>query len=118
MGVIAESAHGLGLSSDPQEAFLIEPVSLDEGEGHVAVELRVMCEVDALLATFAEKALHLVTAVAERAGLQRNVHTPRVHGCRWCGRTYLQRRSVLFALRGGQIGQGVPVLRNALAYLA
>ncbi len=38
----AEAAHGVGLSGDAGAGDLIQPLSLDEGEGHFPVEERVL----------------------------------------------------------------------------
>jgi hypothetical protein len=68
VGVVAEPAHGLSLALDAEEALVVEPIGLDQGEGHLPVELRVVGQVDALLAALAEEALDLVAAVAEGGG--------------------------------------------------
>jgi hypothetical protein len=63
--MIAEAAHRLGLAADADEAGLVEPFGLDHAERDIAIKQRVVCEVDAFLCTFADEALHLVTAGGE-----------------------------------------------------
>jgi len=64
----AEAAHRLGLAADAHAAGVVESLGLDQGEGDVAVEERVVGEVDLLLAALAEEAFHLVAAVGEGRG--------------------------------------------------
>ena len=45
VGVIAKPAHRLGLAPDASATLLIEPLGLNQGECHVAVELGVVAEV-------------------------------------------------------------------------
>jgi hypothetical protein len=71
VGVVAQPPHGLGLALDADQAILVEAVGLDEGEGHVAVELGVVGEVDAFLAALAQESNDLVPAVDKRGGLGR-----------------------------------------------
>jgi len=65
----AEAAHGLGLAGDALAGRVVEAFGLDQGEGHIAVELGVVGQVDALLATLTEEALDFVAAVGEGGGL-------------------------------------------------
>ena len=39
--MVAEPAHQPGLAPDALDAGLVEPLGLDQGEGHVAIEPRV-----------------------------------------------------------------------------
>jgi hypothetical protein len=41
VGVIAEPPHGLRLTADPRETLRVEPIGLDEGEGHISIETHV-----------------------------------------------------------------------------
>ncbi len=74
VGVVAEPAHRLRLAPHAREPRLVEALGLDQGEGHVAVELRVVGQVDALLAALAEEALDLVAAGGEGARSARLGH--------------------------------------------
>src|SRR5437868_4918964 len=65
MRVVAESAHRLRFASDADDAVGVESVGLDQREGDVAVELRVVGEVDALLRTLAEEGAYGVAADCE-----------------------------------------------------
>ena len=69
----AEAAHRLGFSGNALPPYLAETLSLDHGEGHVAVEQLVVREVDALLATLAEEFADLVAAACEGSG---NIRDP------------------------------------------
>ena len=62
----AEAAHRLRLARDRARADLVEALGLDQREGDVAVELRVVGEVDALLAALAEEARDRVAPVRDR----------------------------------------------------
>ena len=64
--VVSEAPHRLGLASHPGQ---VEPLVLDEGDGHIPVESRVPGQVDALLRALPEKALEAVAAARERIGL-------------------------------------------------
>jgi hypothetical protein len=46
----AQAAHGLGFPLDALAAGVVEPLGLDQREGYVAVEERVVGQVDAFLA--------------------------------------------------------------------
>jgi hypothetical protein len=63
--VRAHAAHRLRLADDPLAPDLIEALGLDQREGNVAVEQRVVGEVDALPPTFAEELTHHVAATRE-----------------------------------------------------
>ena len=65
--VVAEPAHRLRLALHARQAVGVEALGLDQREGDVAVEQRVVRQVDLLLAALAEEALHLVAAVAQRS---------------------------------------------------
>jgi hypothetical protein len=66
--MVAEPAHNLGLPTDAGSGGVIQFLSLDQGEGHVTVEKRIMDEVDPLLAPCPEELLYLVTPVGKRGG--------------------------------------------------
>ena len=68
MCVVTETAHRLRLASHADDAVGVEAVGLDQRESDIAIELRVVGEVDALLRAFAEKAAHGVAARCERCG--------------------------------------------------
>jgi hypothetical protein len=63
--MVAEPAHGLSFALDAGKAALVETVGLDDSDGYVAVELRVVREIDALPAPLAEKASDRVPASGE-----------------------------------------------------
>jgi hypothetical protein len=63
--VIAELPHGLGLSLHAGQACFIEAVSLDHSDCYVAVQLRVVRQVDLLAAALAQEALDGVAAIGE-----------------------------------------------------
>ena len=63
--VRAEAAHRLRLAHDALAPDIVEAVRLDQREGDVAVEARVVREEDALLAALAEEPTHLVAAGGE-----------------------------------------------------
>ena len=67
-GWAAEPAHRLAFARDPLAADLVQAFGLDQGEGHIAVEHRVVGQVDLLLAALAQEALDLVAAVDEGRG--------------------------------------------------
>jgi hypothetical protein len=71
MGVVAEAAHGLGLTTDAGEASLVEAFGLDYGKGDVTVEAGVAGEVDAFAAALAEESLDDVAAAGEGGGESR-----------------------------------------------
>ncbi len=62
VGVGAETPHRLSLTLDSLAGGVVEALGLDQGEGDIAVELGVVGQVDALLATLAQEALDLVAA--------------------------------------------------------
>ncbi len=62
----SQTAHGPGFAANPLAARLIQALGLDQREGNLAIEQRVMGQVDALLAAFAEQPRDLVAAVGER----------------------------------------------------
>ncbi len=74
VGLVAEPSHRLRLAPYAREPRLVETLGLDEGEGHVASDQRVVCQVDPLLAALAEKALHPVAAGGEGARSARLGH--------------------------------------------
>lgn len=51
--VIAEAAHGLRLSRDPLARNVVQPLTLDQRKGNVAVKRGVVGQIDFLLAPFA-----------------------------------------------------------------
>jgi hypothetical protein len=63
--VRAQAAHRLRFAGDAIAAGLVEPFGLDLGEGNVAVEGRVVREVDPFLATLAQELLDGVAVVRE-----------------------------------------------------
>ena len=63
--MVAEAAHRLRLAADARQPVGVQPLGLDHGEGHVAVELRVVGQVDPLAAALAQEALDLVAAAGE-----------------------------------------------------
>src|SRR5205085_10554983 len=61
--VVAETRHRLRLALDPLSRRLVETLGLDERDGNVPVEARVVREVDALAPALAEEALdHVASA--------------------------------------------------------
>ena len=54
--VVAEAPHRLRLALHAGEPVGVEAFGLDQGERHVAVQLRVVREVDALAPALAEEA--------------------------------------------------------------
>jgi len=68
VGMATEAAHRLGLARDALAGGVVEAIGLDQGEGDVAVERRVVGEVDALLAALAQEALDDVAAGGEGGG--------------------------------------------------
>ena len=69
VGVVAKATHGLSLTMDALAARVIETLGFDQGEGDIPIEQRVMGEIDALLAAFANQPCDLVAAVDEDNGL-------------------------------------------------
>ena len=67
----AEATHSLGFAADTGQAGCVQPLGLDQAEGHVAVQASVVRQVGPLLAALAQEALDLVAADGERGG--------------WCG---------------------------------
>src|SRR6266496_3932984 len=59
----AQTAHRLGLPLDAVAADLVQAVGLDQSEGDVAIEQRVVGKVDALLATLAQEAFDGIAAI-------------------------------------------------------
>ena len=57
--------HCLRLAAHPREAVRVQAFGLDDGDGDIAVQLRVVRQVDALTPALAEEALHGVAAIAE-----------------------------------------------------
>jgi hypothetical protein len=49
--MVAQTAHRLGLAADARQPIGVQALSLDDGDGYVTVELRVVGQVDALAAT-------------------------------------------------------------------
>ena len=60
-----QASHRLRLTRDALPPNVVEPLGLDERERNTNVERRVVGEVDTLLATLAEEALHDVAATCE-----------------------------------------------------
>ena len=75
VGMVAQAAHGLGLSRDADAGGRVQALCLDDGKGDVAVENGVVGLVDTLLATLANEVLDLVAAVGEGRGCSGR--------CRW-----------------------------------
>jgi hypothetical protein len=71
VGVVAEPAHGLGLSHDAGAGDLVEAIGLDQGEGNVSIEDGVVGQEDLLLAALAQEPLDHVAAIGEGCGLWR-----------------------------------------------
>ncbi len=63
-----QPAHGLGFPGDALAARVVQALCLYQSEGDVAVERRVVGEVDPLLAAFSEELLDLVAAAVEGGG--------------------------------------------------
>ena len=63
--VVAQLAHRLPFSLDRGDALFGQSFVLDQGDGHVAVEVAVMCELHPLCGAFANKTLDLVVARSE-----------------------------------------------------
>ena len=82
--VVAEASHRLRFALDACEAGVVQALGLDQRDRDVAVELRVVREVDLLAAALAEEALDGVSALGERGREEsepiQNHHwtTPRV----------------------------------------
>jgi hypothetical protein len=55
IGVVAQTAHRLGLAADTGQAGCVQALGLDQGEGHVAVEPGVVGQADPLLAALAQE---------------------------------------------------------------
>src|SRR5262249_62309924 len=68
VGMVAEPAHGPRLAPHARQPCRVEPIGLDERDRDVALEPRVVRDVDALLAALADEAAHVVAAAAERGG--------------------------------------------------
>ena len=66
--VPAEAAHDSGLAVDALDADLVEALGLDQREGDIAVEQRVVGQIDLLLAAFAQEAFDLIAAIREGGG--------------------------------------------------
>ena len=73
----AEPAHRLGLARDPVAADVVQAFGLDQREGDVAIEQRVVGEVDLLLAALAEEFSYSVSPVGERRGHRRGCGVSR-----------------------------------------
>jgi hypothetical protein len=69
VGMGPEAPHSLGLAPDALPTDFVETLGLDERKGDVAVEQRVVGEIDLLLAALAEEALDLIAAIRERHGV-------------------------------------------------
>ena len=65
IGVIPKAAHGLGFATDTGQAVGIEALGLDDGDGHIAVQLGVVRQVDALASALAQEPLDLIAAAGE-----------------------------------------------------
>ena len=65
--VVAQPAHRLRLARDPLSSGIVQALCLDQREGNVAVEPRVVRQVDLLLAALAQEALDHVAPVRERS---------------------------------------------------
>ena len=84
--MVAEAAHGLGLSGDADAGGRVQPLGLDDGQGYVAVEDGVVGPVDALLAALAEEVPHLVAAGGEGSRGGGNLcRSRRDRGLGWAG---------------------------------
>src|SRR4051794_34540741 len=66
--VVAEPRHRLRLAADPQSPALVEAGGLDHRQGDVAIEGRVVGEVDTLATALAKEALDDVAPVAQTFG--------------------------------------------------
>jgi hypothetical protein len=65
VGVVAEPAHRLRLAADAGLALFIQPLGANEREGDLAVQPRVVHQVDPLLASLSEEAPGFVSAIDE-----------------------------------------------------
>ncbi len=65
MGVVPEAAHRLRLAPDTGKALGIQAIGLDEGQGNVAIQLRIVGQIHTLLATLPQEAPHLITPGGE-----------------------------------------------------
>ena len=68
----AEAPHCLRLSGDALAGGGVEARGLDQGERHVPVEQRVVCEIDLLLPTLAKEPAHRIASAGEGVGRGRH----------------------------------------------
>ncbi len=64
-GMVTEPADRLSLSGDPLRCCLIEAISLDQPERDIAIEERVVGQIDKLLTAFAKESLDLIAAAGK-----------------------------------------------------
>ncbi len=75
MSMGTKTTHSLGLSGDAGAEDLVQPLGLDEGEGHLSVQEGIQGQVDPLLASLSQEFLHLVPAASEGGRLVRDVNS-------------------------------------------
>ena len=80
-----QPSHGLGLTLDAAAAGFVQPLGLDQGEGHFPVQQGVVGQVDLLFPALAQELLDLVAAVGEGRGLKGSRRSG--NGWNWCGST-------------------------------
>jgi hypothetical protein len=66
--MVAQLAHRLRLAPHARQAFGVQAVGLDDGDGDVTREPFIVRQVDALAPTFAEEAPDGVAAAGEGSG--------------------------------------------------
>ena len=64
--MIAEASHHARFAADPRHASVVESPGLHDGDRNVALEPRVVRQVDAFSAALAEEALRLVAPTGKR----------------------------------------------------
>ncbi len=72
-------SHGLSLTRNTGAGDFVQALGLDQGEGHLPVQQRVLGQVYLLFAAVTQEALDLVAVVGERGALLHNSS-----GNKWC----------------------------------
>lgn len=67
--MVSEPPQSLGLTGDAQSGGWIKALGLDDREGYIAANDRIVGLVDMLTATFSEGVFYLISTVGERCGL-------------------------------------------------
>ncbi len=70
MWMVPELSHGLSFALNTLQPLSIEAFGLDQRKGHLPIEARVVDQINALLPTFAKKALDHVAASAKGGGVR------------------------------------------------